>query len=93
MDLTFTVEQTVCVEAIEDCLAQAVKSPMLGRVLSVVDAPLVSVDFVGSAYSSIVDMPQTRVAGQVVKVLAWYDNEWGFSNRMLDTAAYWLAKD
>jgi glyceraldehyde 3-phosphate dehydrogenase len=47
---------------------------------------LVSSDFNHNAASSIVDVTQTKVKGDLVKVLAWYDNEWGFSNRMLDTA-------
>ena len=51
------------------------------------DEPLVSIDFNHHPASSIVDLAQTKVIDDLVKVCAWYDNEWGFSNRMLDTAA------
>ena len=57
-----------------------------GKVLGYTDEPLVSVDFNHSPLSSVVDAGMTRViGGTLVKVCAWYDNEWGFSNRMLDT--------
>ncbi|MBX2849372.1 MAG: hypothetical protein KTR16_13695, partial [Acidiferrobacterales bacterium] len=55
------------------------------------DLPLVSTDFNHNPASSIVDITQTKVDGNLVKILAWYDNEWGFSNRMLDTAAKMLS--
>ena len=51
--------------------------------------PLVSSDFLGYPVSCVVDLAQTRVQDNLVKVLAWYDNEWGFSNRMLDVALAW----
>lgn len=51
---------------------------------------LVSVDFNHHSASAIFDTVGTRVLGKLVKILAWYDNEWGFSNRMLDVAAYWM---
>jgi glyceraldehyde 3-phosphate dehydrogenase len=52
--------------------------------------PLVSIDFNHNPASSIVDINQTKVIGNQVKVLSWYDNEWGFSNRMLDTSLHLL---
>lgn len=58
----------------------------LGKVLEFNDIPLVSIDFNHNPASAIFDATQTNVAGRWVKVMAWYDNEWGFSNRMLDTA-------
>ena len=58
----------------------------LGKVLEYNDSPLVSVDFNHNPASAIFDATQTSVNGRWVKVMAWYDNEWGFSNRMLDTA-------
>jgi glyceraldehyde 3-phosphate dehydrogenase len=59
--------------------------------LDINEKPLVSIDFNHNPASSIFDATQTKVQGTLVKVLAWYDNEWGFSNRMLDTAVV-LAK-
>ncbi|MCK9238749.1 MAG: erythrose-4-phosphate dehydrogenase, partial [Thiopseudomonas sp.] len=53
------------------------------------EQPLVSCDFNGYPVSSVADITQTRVQGQLVKVLSWYDNEWAFSNRMLDVLMYW----
>jgi glyceraldehyde 3-phosphate dehydrogenase len=58
----------------------------LKDVLSVNQQPLVSSDFNHSKFSCNLDATQTKVQGMLVKVMAWYDNEWGFSNRMLDTA-------
>jgi glyceraldehyde 3-phosphate dehydrogenase len=57
----------------------------LKGILAFNEEPLVSIDFNHSTVSSIYDASQTRVMGNFVKVLSWYDNEWGFSNRMLDT--------
>jgi glyceraldehyde 3-phosphate dehydrogenase len=68
-------------------LTAAASGPLKG-ILRVCAEPLVSSDFNGSPYSSIVDLPSTMVMdGTMVKVLSWYDNESGFSNRMLDLAA------
>jgi len=58
----------------------------LKGILAYNEAPLVSIDFNHHPASSIFDASETKVIGKLVKVLAWYDNEWGFSNRMLDTA-------
>ena len=62
--------------------------------LAICEAPLVSTDFNHTAVSSIVDTLETKALddGQMIKVLSWYDNEFGFSCRMLDTASYWGAK-
>ena len=65
-------------------LAKAASADRLG-VLSCNTQPLVSADFNHNAFSSNFDANHTRVSGRLVKVLSWYDNEWGFSNRMLDT--------
>jgi glyceraldehyde 3-phosphate dehydrogenase len=86
VDLTFQSKKAVDVDSVNECLRQAALQSPLNEVLAVNDAPLVSIDFVGNAFSSVADLTQTRVIGQTVKVLAWYDNEWGFSQRMLDTA-------
>ena len=82
VDLTFVAGRETSVEQINDVLKVAAD----GKVLGYTDEPLVSVDFNHSPLSSVVDAGMTRViGGTLVKVCAWYDNEWGFSNRMLDT--------
>jgi glyceraldehyde 3-phosphate dehydrogenase len=84
VDLTFTASRDTTVEEINDILAGAAKADAYG-VLACSTQPLVSADFNHNAYSSNFDANHTRVSGRLVKVLSWYDNEWGFSNRMLDT--------
>ena len=84
VDLTFTASRDTTVEEINDILAAAAKADPYG-VLACNTQPLVSADFNHNAYSSNFDANHTRVSGRLVKVLSWYDNEWGFSNRMLDT--------
>ncbi|NKB76707.1 MAG: type I glyceraldehyde-3-phosphate dehydrogenase [Gammaproteobacteria bacterium] len=85
VDLTFVASRDTHTEEVNQLLSDA-SSKELSGVLSVSDLPLVSVDFNHSAESSIVALNETRVLeGNLVRVLSWYDNEWGFSNRMLDT--------
>ena len=83
VDLTFVANRETNVAEINAILKDA--SSKMEGVLQYNDEPLVSVDFNHNSHSSIVDATQTRVIGNLVKVLSWYDNEWGFSNRMLDT--------
>ena len=83
VDLTFTASRDTSVEEINDILAAAAKADPYG-VLACNTQPLVSADFNHNAFSSNFDANHTRVTGRLVKVLSWYDNEWGFSNRMLD---------
>lgn len=85
LDLTLNTGQETDVEEVNQILATAAEKTK-GGVLRVNRLPLVSTDFNHNSASSIVDLTQTKVDGDLVKVLAWYDNEWGFSNRMLDTA-------
>jgi len=85
VDLVFTAERDTSVEEINNIMLGAAQADTQG-VLALNHQPLVSIDFNHSAYSSHFDANHTRVNGRLVKVLAWYDNEWGFSNRMLDTA-------
>jgi glyceraldehyde 3-phosphate dehydrogenase len=85
VDLTFTAQKPVSIDSVNQAVEQAAKTQLAG-VLAYNDEPLVSVDFNHHAASSVFDATQTRVIGNTVKVLAWYDNEWGFSNRMLDTS-------
>ncbi|HWV16320.1 MAG TPA: type I glyceraldehyde-3-phosphate dehydrogenase [Cellvibrio sp.] len=92
VDLNVLVEKDVTVDAINAAMRKAADTEMPG-VLAYVDEPLVSIDFNHNPHSSNYDSLQTKVYGKWVKVLAWYDNEWGFSNRMLDnTLALMSAK-
>jgi glyceraldehyde 3-phosphate dehydrogenase len=86
VDLTFVASRDTTVEEINDVLREASEGSLKG-VLAYNDEPLVSIDFNHHPASSIYDASLTKVMqGNLVKVLSWYDNEWGFSNRMLDTA-------
>ena len=85
VDLVFQAERDTTVEEINSMLKAASEGSMAG-ILAYNDEPLVSCDFNHNPHSSIFDAGLTRVMeGRLVKVLSWYDNEWGFSNRMLDT--------
>lgn len=86
VDLTFEASRDTTVEEINAAIMAAVDGRMSG-VLGYTDEPLVSSDFNHDPHSSVFHLDQTRVmGGNMVRVLSWYDNEWGFSNRMLDTA-------
>ncbi|MDB5683225.1 MAG: type glyceraldehyde-3-phosphate dehydrogenase [Sphingomonas bacterium] len=88
IDLTFTPTRDTSVEEVNAALKAAAESGPLKGILQFVTEPLVSIDFNGDAHSSSVDSLETAVLeGKLVRVLSWYDNEWGFSNRMVDTAA------
>jgi D-erythrose 4-phosphate dehydrogenase len=91
MDLSVTVNQDVSITAINQVIQQAQSTPLLENglqgILAYTEEPLVSVDFNHDTHSCIVDGNQTRVSHKrLVKMLVWSDNEWGFANRMLDTA-------
>ena len=87
VDLVVTVEKSgVTVTDVNDALKEAAEKSLAG-ILEYCDLPLVSVDFNGSTFSSIVDAPTTYVVENMVKVLSWYDNETGYSHRMVDLAA------
>jgi glyceraldehyde 3-phosphate dehydrogenase len=86
VDLTFQPKRDTSVEEVNGALKAAAEGPMKG-ILQFVTDPLVSCDFNGDPHSSSVDSLETAVLeGKLVRVLSWYDNEWGFSNRMVDTA-------
>ena len=85
VDLHALLKEEVSVDAINAAMKRASEGELKG-VLGYTDEPLVSVDFNHSSFSAIHDASQTRSLGNQVKVLAWYDNEWGFTNRMLDVA-------
>lgn len=81
IDLTFISERETTVAEVNDLMRKA-----KNEILHINEAPLVSCDFNHYPASAVFDTTQTKVLGSLVKVVAWYDNEWGFSNRMLDTA-------
>ena len=84
VDLVALLDKSVTPDDVNDAFRAAAAGPMKG-VLHVEDAPLVSIDFRGNPHSSIVDSAYTKVMGDdFVKVMAWYDNEWGYSNRCVD---------
>ncbi|WP_036252204.1 type I glyceraldehyde-3-phosphate dehydrogenase [Methylobacter sp. BBA5.1] len=86
VDLTFQASKNTSKEEIDDILKTAADGPLKG-ILEINTKPLVSIDFNHNPASSIYEAPSTKVMnGNFVKVLSWYDNEWGFSNRMLDTS-------
>src|SRR6185437_1455130 len=90
VDLTFTAKRATTVEEVNKLMREAAASGPLKGVLAYNHAPLVSIDFNHDAHSSIFDTTLTKVIdGTLVKVCAWYDNEWGFSNRMIDTTLAW----
>ena len=90
LDFTFVPGAAATLQDIENILNEYAKSRE--GIFSINQQPLVSIDFNHNPNSCVVDMAQTRVTGDLVKLLAWYDNEWGFSNRMLDTALLMMAK-
>ena len=88
VDLTFHTEKATSAEEINQTLREASKGDLRG-ILTYSDEQLVSVDFNNNSHSSIVDTTFTRsVDSHMHKILAWYDNEWGYSNRILDLIAY-----
>jgi glyceraldehyde 3-phosphate dehydrogenase len=92
VDLNAVVEKKTTREEVNDTLRQAANGPLKG-ILAISDEELVSIDFKGNPHSSIIDSPTTRVMdGDFVKVLSWYDNEWGYSNRCVDLLRKIIAK-
>ena len=83
VDLTAILKREVTVEDINSAMKAAAEGPM-GTVLRYTDEPIVSADIVGDAHSAVFDSGLTMVMGRQAKVVAWYDNEWGFANRMVD---------
>ena len=82
-DLTFEASKDVTVEGIQAAVKAAAEGPLEG-ILKYTEDPIVSTDIVGDSHSSIFDATETKVIGRLVKVLSWYDNEWGYSNRLVD---------
>ena len=92
IDFKFIPKKSVSVEAVNAAAVAASKTKRLKGILNINEAPLVSIDFNHDPASSTFDVTQTQVIeGKLVRVLSWYDNEWGFSNRMLDTTVALMA--
>ena len=92
VDLTFLAERDTTADEVNAIIEEASKGYLKG-ILACNKQPLVSVDFNHDPASSSFDATQTRVNGRLVKVMAWYDNEWGFSNRMLDNTLALIAAE
>ncbi len=87
-DVTMVLKKNVTKDEINDVFKKAVTEPFYQGVLDVSDEPLVSSDFIGNSHSGIIDLLLTNVvAGNLVKVVIWYDNEWGYSNRLVEVVA------
>jgi glyceraldehyde 3-phosphate dehydrogenase len=91
-DLTVTVSRETTVEEVNAALKKASESDEFQGILTYTDAPIVSSDIVGDPSSSIFDSGLTKVIGNQVKVVSWYDNEWGYSNRLVDLTELVAAK-
>ncbi len=85
VDLSFIAKRDTTVDEVNAIMKEAAEGELKG-ILGYNKAPLVSIDFNHNPASSTFDATLTKVSGRLVKVSSWYDNEWGFSNRMLDTA-------
>jgi glyceraldehyde 3-phosphate dehydrogenase len=88
LDLIVEVKRSTTKEEVNEAFKKAAASKNLKGILRVEGQPLVSMDFKGDSYSSIVDLEETMVNGNMVKVLGWYDNEWAYSCRLADFAEF-----
>lgn len=87
-DFVIITKRNVTVEEVNETFVKAAKEPFYQGILDVTDEPLVSKDFIGNSYSAIVDLKLTAVVGgNMLKVVAWYDNEWGYCNRLVEVVA------
>lgn len=87
-DITLLLKKDVTIDEINDVFKKAVKEPYFQGVIDVSDEPLVSSDYIGNSHSGIVDLLLTNVVGgNMAKVVVWYDNEWGYSNRLVEMVA------
>lgn len=87
-DITAVLKKDTTIEELQEVFKNAAKEPFYEGILSVSEEPLVSIDYRGNSHSSIVDLPLINVVDKnLVKVVAWYDNEWGYSNRLVELAA------
>ena len=92
VDLVFTAAQDTTIEEVNEAVKSRADSGRLEGILQYNEDPIVSTDIISSSYSSVFDAPLTMVVDKrLVKVVAWYDNEWGYSNRLADLAQRVLA--
>ena len=89
MEMTVCLGATVTADDDNAALRMAAEGRLSG-ILGYSDEPLASCDFNHDSRSAIVDAGQTRVVGDLVSIFSWFDNEWGYANRMLDVVAHWL---
>ena len=88
-DVVYIIKKRVTAEQVNQAIVKATKEPRLKGILAATNEPVVSSDIVGNPASSIVDLELTKVlGGDLVKVVAWYDNEWGYSCRLADLCEY-----
>ena len=83
-DFTFILKRETTKDEVNEVFKKASQNPVFNGILTVTEDPLVSSDIIGSSYSSIVDLSLTQVIGNMVKVIAWYDNEYGYANRLIE---------
>lgn len=83
-DFTFILKRETSKEEVNEVFKKAAQNPIFNGILTVTQDPLVSSDIIGSSFSSIVDLSLTQVIGNMVKVIAWYDNEYGYANRLVE---------
>jgi glyceraldehyde 3-phosphate dehydrogenase len=87
-DFTILTKRNVTVEEVNDAFKKAAGEPFYQGILAVTEEELVSTDFIGNSHSAIVDLNITAVVGgNLLKIAAWYDNEWGYSNRLVEVVA------
>jgi glyceraldehyde 3-phosphate dehydrogenase len=87
-DITLLLKRSTSVEEINEAFKKATKEPYFQGILAVSEEPLVSSDYIGNSHSGTVDLLLTKVVGgNLVKVMVWYDNEWGYSNRLVEVVA------
>ena len=87
-DVTALLRKDVTVEQVNEAFKKAAQSNFYQGILGVSEEPLVSRDFIGNSHSGVVDLPLTKVVGgNLIKVMVWYDNEWGYSNRLVELVA------
>jgi len=89
MELSINIKKKTSAAEVNDCLRQAAQT-RLNNILDFTDEPLASCDFNHDPRSGIIDTAQTQVVGNLVNVLAWFDNEWAYANRMLDIVEHWI---
>lgn len=87
-DITAVLKRDTTIEELQEIFKKSAKEPFYEGILGVSEEPLVSIDYRGNSHSSIVDLPLINVVGgNLVKIVAWYDNEWGYSNRLVELAS------